>query len=284
MENTAQKGNHPVSYLRALWHTQGMAEAGIAKFTIGAWGMSIEGQAELPAGPATVESMLPVLHGIGSALVQIAVKGIEHDGHKISCKAGCGACCRQLVPISEHEARAISDMVLNFPEPRRTQVLLRFREANIRLDEAGLRKKIENLHLIEDSEERVRIGMDYFRMGVPCPFLEDESCSIHPVRPMACREYLVTSDAEFCKNPGSGKVVGVRLPGKPSQALNTFGLGDGDPRYVVIPLILSLFFAAANPTPEPVVDAPDMLHRFLRALEGETERSAAAAQDAPEQG
>lgn len=231
--------------------------------------MKIDGEAELPAGLVTVEDMLPVLHGVGSALVQIAVAGVESEGHKISCRAGCGACCRQLVPISEHEARAIAQMVLDLPEPRRTDVLLRFREANRRLEETGVRKKIENLHLVPDAEERVRIGMEYFQLGIPCPFLEDESCSIHPVRPMACREYLVTSDPEFCKNPAGGKVVGVRMPGKPSSALNTFGTGDGEVRYVVIPLVLSLQFTAANPAPEAQVPAPDMLQRFLRLLAGE---------------
>jgi Fe-S-cluster containining protein len=36
---------------------------------------------------------------------------------------------------------------------------------------------------------------------MPCPFLEDESCSIHPDRPLVCREYLVTSPAELCAGP-----------------------------------------------------------------------------------
>ena len=39
-------------------------------------------------------------------------------GVRVSCRAGCGACCRQLVPIAEAEARRIRDLVEAMPEPR----------------------------------------------------------------------------------------------------------------------------------------------------------------------
>ena len=49
-------------------------------------------------------------------------------------------------------------------------------------------------------------------MGVPCPFLEDESCSIHPERPLVCREYLVTSPAALCAGPTQEGVTPVAVP------------------------------------------------------------------------
>jgi hypothetical protein len=39
------------------------------------------------------------------------------------------------------------------------------------------------------------------------------------VRPLACREYLVTSPAEFCRAPEAAKVRQLTLGAKPSQAL-----------------------------------------------------------------
>ena len=51
------------------------------------------------------------------------------------------------------------------------------------------------------AEERTELAYEYFKHGIACPFLEDESCSIHPDRPMACREYLVSSPAENCRAP-----------------------------------------------------------------------------------
>ena len=47
---------------------------------------------------------------------------------------------------------------------------------------------------------------------MPCPFLEDESCSIHPERPLVCREYLVTSPAELCAGPKQEGVTPVAVP------------------------------------------------------------------------
>ncbi len=268
-----------------MWQTQGMAgpETGIASFQLKSSGVTIQGEVELPNAPVTVEEMLPVFHGIGSTLIQITVKQIENEGRAISCRAGCGACCRQIVPITEHEARALAQFVLDMPEPRRTRILLRFRDAVAQLESAGLRLRIEQLHQMLDAKERERLGLDYFKLGVPCPFLEDESCSIHEVRPMSCREYLVTSDAIHCQDPAGKKVEGVYLPGKPSHALSTFGDGDGRTRFILVPLVLSLQFAAANPPPEASVFAPDMLKRFLAKLQG-LEDLPAGAEGSPDQG
>lgn len=252
-----------------MWQTQEMAATGTAKFTFTASGVTVDGEVELPDRAATVEEMLPVLHGVGGALVQIAANSAMAHGARISCRAGCGACCRQLVPLSEHEARGISDLVFAMEEPRRTTLLLRFRDAIRRVEESGLRPAIENLHLLPNREEVTRVGLEYFKLGVPCPFLEEESCSIHPVRPMICREYLVVSDPEHCKHPEEGKTVGVILPGKPSQALASFGSGDGSGPHIMIPLILSLQFAAANPAPPPTLHASELLHNFLKTLQGE---------------
>lgn len=246
-----------------------MAGTGTAKFTFTASGVTVDAEVKLPDRAVTVEEMLPVFYGVGGALVQIGADAATAAGEQISCRAGCGACCRQLVPLSEHEARAISEMVLNMEEPRRTTILLRFREAIRRVEQAGLRKDIENIHLLENDKEVSRVGLAYFHLGVPCPFLEDESCSIHPERPMSCREYLVTTDPEHCKHPEQRRTRGVLLPGKPSQVLSCFGDGGGERRHMIIPLILALQFAAANPAEAPTVPAHEMLKRFLEHMSRE---------------
>jgi Fe-S-cluster containining protein len=63
----------------------------------------------------------------------------------------------------------------------------------------------------------------YFYEGIPCPFLEDESCSIHPNRPIVCREYLVTSPAANCAKPSAETVTLVKLPIKPSKTVGRLG-------------------------------------------------------------
>jgi len=44
------------------------------------------------------------------------------------------------------------------------------------------------------------------------PFLDDEACSIHAERPLACREFLVTSAAKHCAQPSDRTVERVPLP------------------------------------------------------------------------
>src|SRR5262249_20241959 len=150
-----------------------------------------------------------------------AVKAVEEKGKTISCKAGCGACCRQLVPISETEARRIADLVEELPEPRRAVVRQRFADARRRLEESGMLDKL--LHHENWSDDAFRaIGIGYFNLGIPCPFLDDESCSIHPDRPITCREYLVTSPAENCAHPTATNIDWVPLAGKVWTALARF--------------------------------------------------------------
>jgi hypothetical protein len=77
----------------------------------------------------------------------------------------------------------------------------------------------------------------------------EESCSIHPDRPAACREDLVTSPAESGAHPTQETVRCVPLPLKVSAALRhcaTDGATAGRPSGWV-PLILAPEWAAAHP-------------------------------------
>jgi Fe-S-cluster containining protein len=141
----------------------------------------------------------------------------QAEGRQISCKAGCGACCRQAVPISEAEALSLAELVSALPEERRTSVRARFEAALIRLKEAGLFEKLRALPDFSSREDRQSFGLEYFNLDIPCPFLENESCSIHPDRPLSCREYLVTSPAVSCRSLGPQRIALVDVPRKLSN-------------------------------------------------------------------
>ncbi len=141
------------------------------------------------------------------------------------------------------------------PEPRRTEVRGRFERARERLAEAGLLAKLENPEHFEEGEVRA-FGLAYFHLGIPCPFLEEESCSIHADRPISCREYLVTSPAANCADPKPGAIDRVELAGKVWTALARAG-ASGPPERVYrwVPLVLAPEWAAAHPDasePRPV--------------------------------
>jgi Fe-S-cluster containining protein len=39
----------------------------------------------------------------------------------------------------------------------------------------------------------------YAQLNILCPFLKEGTCSIYPVRPFVCSEYVVSSPSEKCK-------------------------------------------------------------------------------------
>jgi Fe-S-cluster containining protein len=237
---------------------------------------SLRTQVTVPTGPTRLRELVPLVQVLANAVVDSAVQGLEETGKKISCKAGCGACCRQLVPISEVEARGIRDLVASMPEPRRSQVRQRFAAARQVLEKAGLLTRLENRENWTDEEFR-RVGIDYFLLGVPCPFLEEESCSIHPDRPVTCREYLVTSPPERCARPSEGMVEGVRLPLKVWTALARFdAVPDGSRFLRWVPLVLAPEWADAHPDEPAPRPGTELLEELFRHLTGrETNRPAA---------
>lgn len=152
----------------------------------------------VPAGPVAVEDVLPILRGLSNLFTERAVARVEADGRAISCRAGCGACCRQLVPLAEDEGRALAHLVDAMPEPRQSRIRQRFEDAPQRLAEGGL---LDRMNQPVDGSGRRALGLDYFRLNIARPFLEDEASSIHPDRPSNCRDYLVTSPAQNCATP-----------------------------------------------------------------------------------
>jgi Fe-S-cluster containining protein len=211
--------------------------------------------------------MLPVFRSIAEVVIDQGVKKAEAAGEKVSCKKGCGACCRQLVPISEMEARQIRDLVDELPEARRSEVRARFADARRRLQEAGLLDKLEHPERFQDGELRP-LGLQYFAQGIACPFLAEESCSIHPERPIACREYLVTSPAEECARPNPESVRCVPLAGKVSNAVIRLA-GQRSERFIPwVPLILAPDWAEAHPEEPPPRPGPEFVRAVFENLTG----------------
>ncbi len=219
------------------------------------WDDRVEMEMTLPAGNGRLGTLLPVFQKVADGLVDLAVDRAAAEGRAVSCRKGCGACCRQIVPISEVEARRIGRLVEELPEPRRAEIRARFARARAALAEAVLLEKLEKREGFE-KDEIASFGLAYFHAGIPCPFLQDESCSIHPDRPIACREYLVTSPAANCADPKPGTIDQVELPGKVWTALARAGASGPPGRFIPwVPLVLAPDWAAAHPDasePRPV--------------------------------
>lgn len=208
-------------------------------------GIPLEMQMTVPAKPVKPQRMLPIFQKMANSFVEIGVENIKSSGEKISCKAGCGACCRQAVPLAEIEAYQIAALVENLPEPRRSEIKERFEKAAAHFAEIGWFERLTEC-AGKSHEEQEKVILEYFHEGIPCPFLIDESCSIHPVRPTICREYLVTSPAENCSNPSAEGVKLIELPIKPSKPLRKIGQTKQISGVDFIPLVMALKWTESN--------------------------------------
>jgi len=245
-----------------------MSEFGVAQFTLRIGDGHLQAKAMIPAGPMAVDDIAVIAHGLADSMAVMATKQAEAEGKAVSCKAGCGACCRQMAPVSEHEARQLLRLVEAMPPQRIETLRTRFKEGIEKLRDAGIIEKVANFAALPAVEDRVNLGVEYFKVGVPCPFLEDESCSIYEHRPTRCREYVVTSDPKHCADPSPDTIHRIPVPMKPSNALFQFGDGGDNRRIVILPLILALDWAAAQPAqPEPALSGPQLLQNFLVELE-----------------
>src|SRR4051812_18808290 len=257
--NEGQAGRTPLPLVHLHAVPEGMDPASVAtadvRLTIG--GQPVRLDIAVPTAPTRLMDLLPVFQGLANVEVGVAVQSVERQGKSLSCRKGCGACCRQPVPITETEARALTQLVDEMPEPRRSLVRDRFADGLRRLDAAGMLKRIRNQDEVI-SRGGTQLAVDYFHLGIACPFLEDESCSIRLNRPLACREFLVTSPPEHCAHPEGDRVSKVPLRGEIFRAARAVdGLASDSAGYTL--LILAPEWVAAHPTEPPPKPGPAWL-------------------------
>ncbi|HEY3818625.1 MAG TPA: YkgJ family cysteine cluster protein [Polyangiaceae bacterium] len=208
---------------------------------------------KLPTTRTSPRRMLPVFQSVAHKLIDAGVAEATARGESVSCKAGCGACCRQSVPISLTEARHLAGLVDAMPEPRRSDVRARFADALTRLEAAGLLGELRKLDEMP-AEWHAGLNARYLPLRIACPFLEDESCSIHPDRPVICREYLVTSSPEHCVDASPETVR--RIPIAAHVSTDVVLLEYRGPAASRVPLVLALEWAEKHAHDEPAPRPP----------------------------
>jgi Fe-S-cluster containining protein len=238
------------------------------EFTVGIGEGKFTAVAVVPAGQTNLTRILPVLQALDNSLIEGVATQLNAEGLTISCKAGCGACCRQMVPLSIFEAEALSAWIQTLPEAQRQELAGRFHRALLKLASAGLIDRMANEDWLAETEAAGQLVIDYLYQRIPCPFLEDESCSIHPIRPLICREYLVTSPPEHCYDPATLKAAPVHLPLNLSRILNAMGAEiEGDTRgWIPLLFLFAWMQAGAHPGEAVSGAGPQVLYEFLKRV------------------
>jgi Fe-S-cluster containining protein len=206
-------------------------------------------------GRAGVMELLPLARQISEGVSRIALDHARSGGESITCKAGCAACCRMLIPIAPAEAVRLAEVVAEMPEERRRAVEERFERAVKRMEQIGLldpraprgRSALLSARAAKEGAAAAweDVSKRYFQAQIACPFLEDEACGVYPERPMICREYHVTTPASMCEKMSAGARSTPR-PVRMSEVMADAGnrlLGRAD---CSVPLPLSLEWAKAH--------------------------------------
>lgn len=228
----------------------------------------IEAQIELSSKAERLVDLTYKMLEISSVVADMGARAAHRLGLKVSCRMGCAHCCRQLVPLSASEAAMVFEFVKTTAEPRKSKICNRFSAAVAHLDKIGLHSELKRLDdpAVSD-EEQMAITRKYFEQQIACPFLENECCSIYAVRPSMCREYLVCSPADNCRDPYGKRIDKLPVSMRLSQALNQVWAGLTQKRPVLIPLISALEWTADNQFNRTLAARPGpLLHALLKQI------------------
>ena len=148
-----------------------------------------------------------------------------------------------LVPLSPPEAFTLWEFIRSLPREQRERIAARLAHTKSVLLTQGLWNQLMGLgesSQTPNDETLEPINQAYYALRIPCPFLENDLCSIYDERPAACRELLVTSPAELCQDMAKNPVVPIPVPVRIGPVLGFLWgeLTKTQPRLIPLPIAL----------------------------------------------
>jgi Fe-S-cluster containining protein len=196
--------------------------------------------------PIRMADLAGLVYQIADRAITQCVEKVREEGSEPSCRSGCSHCCRQLVPLSGPEAFRLADAAIALDSEPRQALFVRFEEAKHRVDQAGLMPTLTALITDNATADLETLAHSYFQLGVDCPFLVDNRCSVYEVRPNGCRSLTVTTPSDWCKAPTLHQILTVPMPRAMSQPLAAmFSKLTGRPEEL-IPLPLAFDWVEEN--------------------------------------
>src|SRR5215213_11764193 len=77
---------------------------------------------DVPTGFVPVTAIVPVVRKLGEEAQALELARSLQSGKSLSCRKGCAACCRMMVPLSPPEAFALRNYVHTLPDERQQHI------------------------------------------------------------------------------------------------------------------------------------------------------------------
>ena len=133
------------------------------------------------------------------------------SGEKLSCARGCDLCCFQHISTPAAHCIAVVDFLYE-NTPAMTSFLTNYKiwnkTAGILAEEidAAYNRAIDAEQTKTQGAKGLALSRAYYKLRIPCPFLENSACLIYEVRPICCSSHRAVTPSEWCA-PESNREV-----------------------------------------------------------------------------
>ncbi len=150
---------------------------------------------------AKLSDLVPAARQLCTEIINAATQNESDHGRQVTCGKGCASCCSYLVSLSSAEAFRIKDEIFAMPVQKRQSFMRSMINGAKYILDHTMPEKLpgEKNDRISEENSTDDISAWYGNLNLTCPFLTNKSCDIYDIRPLVCREHLVTTEAPACK-------------------------------------------------------------------------------------
>jgi len=222
--------------------------------------------------PVPLSELVPMACQLSQLIIDASSRRIEESDGRIACRKGCAACCSYLIPISPAEAYHLRDEIFKMPQLEQRTLFRSCQHTTRQLVDHRIPDAL--FSPTQEHEERLDILSDWYRdMKLPCPFLVNHTCCIYDFRPLACREYFVTSHPSLCRPESTEKATRVPMPLRIAEVLaETCRILEDGESSILLPLLPS-FLQDNSQRSWALYPAEQVVSTFLETLNDYTQRN-----------
>jgi Fe-S-cluster containining protein len=186
--------------------------------------------------------IVPLAHQISARIADVVIARDRRQGPDIACRKGCSYCCQShLVPLAVPEAFRLTEYIYSRPRDLRDAMLrLCLLAAKDILSEEP--PEFTAPRAETDSNDSLSFLPDlsrwYVGLGVSCPFLSENICTIYENRPSACRDHFAYGDGRACADTDV-LTEPVRMPVPMVEVLGQLAgeFEDSEVEAVILPFV-----------------------------------------------